>query len=92
MSAEDIVNLIIKKLGGNRVKFTRIVSFDSIATVEFVHVGKCYSIIHPEDDSKVVVWKFERDQGPLLQNNYTRWVEGVLNGMVRNDNGDLVEP
>jgi hypothetical protein len=86
----DLVNLIIGKLGGNRVEFIRIDCADDVSTIEFVHAGNLYSIVHDEDDLRLKVWQYYRDQGPLEQNNYSKWMEGVLNGMVRNEAGELL--
>ena len=90
MDTADLVNLIIRKLGGNRVEFIRVDCADDVSTIEFLHAGNLYSIVHDEDDSRVKVWQYHYDQGPLEQNNYSKWMEGVLNGMKRNDAGVLV--
>jgi hypothetical protein len=90
MDCADLVNLIVRKLGGNRVEFIRIRCADDVSEIEFCHAGNHYNIIHDEDDSKVRVWQFFTELGPLEQNNYSKWMEGVLNGMVRNDAGELV--
>lgn len=89
MRCEDLVNRIIEKLGGNRVEFLRIAILDAITTVEFAHAGNSYCVIHPEEDDDLVVLQYFRDQGPLHENNYSRWVEGVLNGKTRDESGVL---
>jgi hypothetical protein len=81
MNSAQLVNLILAKL--RRVEF---VCIDSYST-EFVWNHK-------------KLWAFEFDGKIRVRNmpkkvceeddNYSRRVEGILNGMVRNDAGELV--
>jgi len=96
MDAADIVNRIVEKLGGNRVEFLVIDSFvymgQDVAEVSFVHGDNTYLARSLDDHSGITVRQEFKDQGPVLTNQYTEWLEGVLNGLVRNDAGVLVKP
>jgi len=93
MDTAQIVNRIIEKLGGNRVQFVEIdkTKWD-IAYVSFVHAGNKYEArVYPASDyisvGVPITWQRKGDMAA-----YVNWVEGVLNGLVRNDAGELVMP
>jgi hypothetical protein len=84
MKTHDIVNLIIEKFGGNRVKF----DFISVVYLEFTLGHNRYRVPCPWPDNEILV---ERIEGKLeITDNYSKWVEGILNNMVRNESGEMV--
>jgi hypothetical protein len=85
MNTHEIVNLIIEKFGGNRVKF----DFIKQDFVEFMLGDNLYRCGWNIATKRLIVIRPGRYS--LREDNYSRWVEGVLNGMVRNDAGELVE-
>lgn len=88
MTTAELCNLIISKLGGNRVEFLQISDGETHCGVEFVHGGNVYSCGCCTDDSNaILVRQVLRDQGPLTVTQYSTWVEGVLNGGTRNEDG-----
>lgn len=86
MDAAQLVNLIIRKLQGNRVEFTSI-SYYQGAVIEFRHLGNVYSATCQGKDKRVNVFQVFNDH--VERNNYSNWIEGVLNGMVRDEEGVL---
>lgn len=93
MDLADLINLIIAKFGGNRIEFLH-VEWDQHTDdnrVEFVHGGNCYSALQHCSNDRVDVWQTLKDQGPLTATIGSRWIEGVLNGKVRNEAGELVD-
>jgi len=93
MDTAEIVNRIIEKLNGNRVKFIAIGKTNwEIAYVSFVPARNHYQArVFPASDYISIGQKISEQQ-PLSTNEYTEWIEGILNGMVRNDAGELVMP
>jgi len=97
MTPAELVNLIVYKFGGNRVEFLDV----SISCVQvyFTLGGNSYVAFTEDDDSCVIgVLRYYRPQIDGMDkslgnfdDNYSRWVEGVLNGMVRNEEGNLVK-
>lgn len=96
MTTAELVNLIVAKLGGNRVEFLVIDAFvyleQEVAEVSLVHGHNTYFVRSLDDQCCVTVrQEVLGDQGPLVTNQYTTWVEGVLNGLVRDADGVLVK-
>jgi hypothetical protein len=85
MNTHEIVNLIVAKFGGNRVKFTWIGSQTGL--VDFVLGANLYRCGWSVCLDKFIVTRPETND---LSDNYSRWVEGILNGMVRNEAGEMV--
>jgi len=89
MTTAELVNLIIKKFGGNRVTFNRI---DDNAVVVFKLGGREYIALYMPIDESITVKNCEHRSSLFTSvDNYSRWVEGVLNGMVRDEEGNLVK-
>jgi hypothetical protein len=84
MNTHEIVNLIVQKFGSNRVKFDLI---DEDA-VEFVLGHNLYRTEWLRSMSRLAVMRMKSSNAYF--DNYSRWVEGILNGMVRNDAGEMV--
>lgn len=84
MNSAQLVNLIIKKL--RRVEF---VEFTPTNRVKFIWGHRTYEAMEDRGHISVVnvignLW--------VEPDNYNRWIEGVLNGKVRNDAGEMVKP
>jgi hypothetical protein len=47
-----------------------------------------YRVFFAEHREKLLVMRLADDE--FIHDNYSRWVEGILNGMVRNDAGEMV--
>ena len=96
MDAAQLVNLIIKKFGGNRVEFNEISEDDTeVLQVRFVLGGNTYLAFFGEHDytrtKGILVRRYENnDMMQRLEDNYSRWVEGILNNKVRNEEGVLL--
>jgi hypothetical protein len=83
MTTAELVNRIIEKLGGNRVRFEEI--GDEIGVI-FTHAGNCYAVTTRGLVSSV----FRFDQHRCwTKDSYSQWIEGVLNGKVRDEAGVL---
>ena len=84
MNSADLVNLILEKL--RRVKFVEISSYSHHCQVAFIWGGNPYTAMTNGDDlivySNGLIWE---------SNNYSQRIEGMLNGLVRNDEGELVK-
>ena len=89
MTTAELVNLIIKKFGGNRVTFKRI---DDNAVVVFKLGGREYVALYYPVEEIIVVQNCEHGSALYATiDNYSRWVGGVLNGLVRDEEGNLVK-
>jgi hypothetical protein len=86
MNTHEIVNLIVAKFGGNRVKFDLVNS--DLGIVDFVLGHNLYRCGCMRSTGKILVRR-SCDQ-EFLCDNYSSWVEGILNGMVRNEAGEMV--
>jgi len=84
MNTHEIVNLIVSKFGGNRVKFDLV----GDAVVDFILGHNLYRVSWNFTMKKIVIRK--HDGEVFVTDNYSRWVEGILNNMVRNDAGEMV--
>jgi hypothetical protein len=84
MNTHEIVNLIIGKFGGNRVKF--ILIKDSV--VWFVWGGNEYRC-YESDINKALIVKRAIGDG-WTTDHYSIRVESILNGMVRTEDGKMV--
>ena len=80
MSCEDLVNLICAKLRTGRIEF---IQFDMGACGIWFRYGGVEYFALAGDPIRVFVETY-------MQNNYSRWVEGVLNGKTRDEKGVLV--
>ena len=78
------MNLIVSKFGGNRVKFV-LIDEDAI---EFVLGHNLYRTEWLGSMSRLAVMRMEGST-PCFD-KYSNWVEGILNGMVRNEEGEMV--
>lgn len=85
MNSHEVVNLVIKKFGGSRVKFEAV----GITYVDFVLGGNSYQVTQSAPDQPLIVLKKESDL-KVVSDSYSRWVEGVLNGLVRDKDGRMV--
>jgi hypothetical protein len=90
VSVAEIINRIIKKFGGNRVEFVKIDPFTNM--IEFVLGSNHYDVAWSDYWKSFVVHRSgdESNSDKPDEDNYTRWVQGVLNGGVRNDAGEIV--
>jgi hypothetical protein len=84
MNTHEIVNLIVSKFGGNRVKFILIKE----AVVWFVWGGNEYRCYASEINNSLIVKRGIEDG--WTTDNYSTRVEGILNGMVRTEDGEMV--
>ena len=95
MTTAELVNLILSKLGGNRVEFLEIYDWrhngDLRSVARFRHSGNAY-IARCQVDAKEIWVRQEDIDQVAIGTPYSEWIEGVLNGMVRNDAGKLVKP
>lgn len=91
MTPAELVNLIVRKFGGNRVVFERI-SRDDMGheRVQFKLGHHSYHVPHA-GSSRLYVWQIAEDNS-MIRNSYSSWVEGVLNGLVRDEEGNMVKP
>lgn len=82
MTAADMVNLILAKFRTGKVEFHHIedseVSF-SIGPQQYLFLVFC--------NCEVV---YHRVDGVNVLDNYSQWVEGVLQGKTRDENGVLM--
>ena len=84
MNSAQLVNLILEKL--RRVEFVAIQS----THVDLVWGHNKYRVF---PDSPInVIWSDERQTWQGGDTMYTERIEGMLNGKVLNDAGDLVQP
>lgn len=91
MTTAELVNRIIAKLHPqSRVEFKRIGSELIRMQKQVVFRWGNHDYICEHDGKRIVVRYLEHNS-ELYQrdNNYSRWVEGVLNGGVRDDAGEL---
>jgi hypothetical protein len=84
MNTHEIVNLIIAKFGGNRVKFDLL----DQNVIDFILGHNLYRVFFAEHREKLLVMRLADDE--FIHDNYSRWVEGILNNMVRNEAGEMV--
>ena len=84
MQTHEIVNLIVQKFGGNRIEFTLVKQ----EIVWFVLGHNEYRCHWSSINSMMIVWKLNDDT--WVMDNYSRWVQGILNNLVRNDAGEMV--
>lgn len=85
------INTIIAKFGGNRVRFDRVYTWlldDKRREFEFTFGGHSY---HISVDGQLRVCEILPNK-VLRKNEYSNWIEGVLNGYARDDDGRLVPP
>ena len=87
MNSAELVNLILEKL--RRVKFLVIVN--RTPQVRFVWGHNEYTAV-VSFDGYIAVYKWVDGGTECVIDNYQIWVEGMLNGLVRNDAGELVKP
>lgn len=82
MSCEDLVNLILEKLRTGRVRFVRF-NIDE-QRVRFLYGCVEYVAGFSTALSQVLVLV-----DGITEDNYSKWMEGVLNGKTRDDQGVL---
>ena len=85
MSAAAIVNRILEKLRTGSVVFIDIDSESPNVIFEYGH--KQYDVWWSDSKKALIV---RHGSCGSISDDYTRWVEGVLNGLVRNDAGEMV--
>lgn len=85
MTVAKIVNLILQKLRTGVVTFTNIgITYSEWCVIEFTYAHHNYHV--KWETSKVSVLEI-RDDRTLIETSYSAWIQGVLNGGVRNDAG-----
>jgi hypothetical protein len=84
MNTHEIVNLIIAKFGGNRVKFD---GFDA-NVIDFILGHNLYRVFFTKHGKTTLVMRLAVNE--FIEDNYSRWVKNILNGLVRNDAGEMV--
>lgn len=87
MTTADLVNRIIEKLG-HRVRFVCIENDEEGTRVEFEHAGNFY-FMHSCVFSKGECYVNRRVNGAIVDDAYSQWVSGVLNGKTRDKDGVL---
>lgn len=90
MNTHDIINLVIKKFGGTRVKFAWVAD-DGIGFILGANLYRCTWIGLTATIQRAAA--SADDSGGLhafVKDNYSIWVEGVLNGLVRDKDGNMV--
>lgn len=85
MNSAQLVNLIIEKL--RRAKFVEIGSTKTSSAVRFIWGFSEFQAV-VKSDNYVHVYMLPKE----ISNTYTERLEGMLNGLVRNDDGELVKP
>ena len=81
MTAADMVNLILEKFKTGKVVFHYVEDRE----VEFSIGPQKYAFAAMGRDEEV----FHRVDGMLTIDSYSQWVEGVLQGKTRDENGVL---
>jgi len=90
MTTAELVNLIIAKLHPQAsVTFTDIGLTLAGFYVEFAFGYHHYHITHSIHLHRIAVREFT--EGDYKSTQFSAWVEGVLNGHVRNESGELVQ-
>ena len=84
MNSAELVNLILEKL--RRVKFV----FICDQYIDFVWGHNRYRA-WVDKPAHVIAWNDERQWWQGGDTIYTERIEGMLNGLVRNDAGELVK-
>jgi hypothetical protein len=85
MTTAELVNLILARLVTSKVTFLDI-SYQYHG-VRFWFANNVYqTVVH---DQSVEVWKVDHVSGGMSKDNYSQWVENVLNGKTRNEEGVL---
>lgn len=88
MTTAQLVNRILGKLRTGRVEF--LVISNRPSAVRFQYGGITYTALYNEHQ-RIDVYRWENGSELVsLCDNYQKWMEGLLNGMVRNDAGELV--
>jgi hypothetical protein len=87
MTTAQLVNLILDKLRTGRVEFLHIVS--NGYSLDFRYGGLCYSCEWDAGSVRVNVGRWHENKTHTTSDNYSRWIEGVLNGKIRDENGVL---
>ena len=95
MTTAELVNLILAKLRTGRVVFNAIhEEFGDYPLVVYFTWG-CQNYSVQVVDGCIAVERNISERGALdcgsVEDNYAWWIEGVLNGKVRNDAGELAE-
>jgi hypothetical protein len=86
MNTAQLVNLILEKL--RRVEFLDIETRPKIA-IEFRWGGNVFlAVVEKMFDNAITVYRCSEDREVF--DIYTERVEGILNGKVRNEDGELV--
>lgn len=80
MTTAQLVNLILDKLRTGRVEFVEFVT--EYVGVKFDYGSRRYLVVADGDSVRVFV-------GITLVDDYSCWIEGVLNGKTRNEEGVL---
>lgn len=85
MHTHEIVNLILQKFGGNRVKFDLL----SELVVDFILGHNLYRVCWVNSLNRLTAWKHDGETFNA-DDQYCTWVEGILNNLVRNEAGEMV--
>ena len=93
MTIAEMVNLIVGKLGV-RAKFELIdVSPHGSPIIHMAFAHNRYIVIAAPsnhlDQLDVLVRRLE-SRNATVDDNYSRWIQGCLNGLVRNEKGEMV--
>ena len=83
MNSAELVNLILAKL--RRVEFVYVCD----QYIDLIWGHNKYRLF---SDINVIAWNDERQSWSGGDTIYTQRIEGMLNGLVRNDAGELVKP
>lgn len=87
MTTAQLVNLILDKLRTGRVEFL-VISNRPTAAVRFKYGEMTYTALHNENWVEVYKWE-NGSKVVSVCDNYQAWMDGVLNGKTRNEEGVL---
>ena len=85
----DFVNYLSRKLNG--VEFVRLTTFDVGYLMAVVLFGPWkYKVIVPTGTDEYEVHRMSPDTNLWAKDNHSAWIEGILRGKKRKDDGTLV--
>lgn len=89
MTMADFVNYLSRKLNG--VEFVRLTTFDVGYLMAVVLFGPWkYKVIVPTGTDEYEVRRMSPDTNLWAKDNHSAWIEGILRGKKRKDDGTLI--
>lgn len=90
MKLAEFVNLIFRKLG-HRVHFDALVKDENGRLIaEITHGPQRYLVSASWMEKSQIEVRHFLECGDLADNTFSRWVSGILNGLVRDEEGNMV--